>query len=775
MTHTVAVRALCEFTARCGDLDLRFTPAPSGEEGVAGHTLVRKRRGAGYESEIGLSGQHHDLLVRGRADGYDPTLNQLEEIKTYRGRLEGVRPNQRELHWAQAKVYAHLLCLGRGLDEVQVALVYFNVDTHEETMLVQPHSAADLAAFFSAQCALYLGWARQEAAHRSQRDQVLTALEFPLGSFRAGQRALAVAAYRAARTGGCVLAQAPTGIGKTLGTLFPVLKAMPDAQLDKLFFLTAKGPGRQVAMDALAVLQAHAQPAPQDEAPVTGPVPVRLRVLNLPARQTACEHPDKACHGQSCPLAQGFYDRLPAARLAALQQPQLDLPTVRAVGLEHRVCPYYLSQELARWCDVVVADYNQYYDASALLHAMTQAHAWRAAVLVDEAHNLLARARSMYTSALSRVALQLARQEAVAGTKKALDALARAWQVVVGAQTATYADHDAVPASLLGALHKAVAAIGEAQSEQPLALQSPTLNFYFEALHFLDLAEAFGPHAVFDITLHGERVGRNTVQASTLCIRNVIPAPHLEPRHAAAHATVLFSGTLAPQQFYRDVLGLPDETGWIDVPAPFRAEQLAVHVVDQVSTRYRDRDRSVRPIADLIARQFQQCPGNYLSFLSSFAYLQQVAQAMRVHHPEVPIWLQHAGMDAAGREDFLAQFREGGRGVGFAVLGGAFSEGVDLPGSRLIGAFIATLGLPQVNPVNDTMMRRMAQRFGERKGHDYAYLYPGLQKVVQAAGRVIRAESDQGSVHLIDDRFRQARVKALLPTWWAINAKGGAL
>ena len=256
---------------------------------------------------------------------------------------------------------------------------------------------------------------------------------------------------------------------------------------------------------------------------------------------------------------------------------------------------------------------------------------------------------------------------------------------------------------------------------------------------------------------------------STLCVRNVIPAPYLQVRHEAAHATVLFSGTLSPPHFYLDTLGLPDGTRWIEAESPFQAEQLAVRVAAHISTRYRDRERSLRPIADLVAEQYARQPGNYLCFFSSFDYLQRVAESVRQAYPQLPIWLQTPSMDDESRAAFLVRFTEQGQGIGFAVLGGAFSEGVDLPGRRLIGAFVATLGLPQVNPVNEQMKQIMDRYFGEDKGYDYTYLYPGLRKVVQAAGRVIRSEEDHGVVSLIDDRYRRSEVRALLPGWWQVG------
>jgi DNA excision repair protein ERCC-2 len=756
MSYAVAVRALCEFTARAGDLDLRFTPAPTGLEGMAGHAAVTGRRGPDYETELALSGLHENLLVRGRADGYDPVANQLEEIKTYRGQLESVRDNHRAVHWAQAKVYGHLLCQARGLASLRVALVYYNVVTEEETVLAETHEAAALQAFFREQCGRFLAWAATELAHRQARDAALEALKFPYGEFRAGQRELAVATYRTARDGGCLMAQAPTGIGKTLGTIFPLLKASPGAGLDKIFFLAAKSPGRGLALEALDTV--NAQPAAPG-----------LRVLDLQARDKTCVHPDLACHGESCPLAQGFYDRLPQAREAALSHARLDAATVAATAREHQVCPYYLSQELIRWSDVVVGDYNYYYDATAMLYAMTQVYQWKVAVLVDEAHNLVDRARRMYTGELDQASLAAARYAAPKGLKKSLDGLQRSWNALNKKQAERYQAYDEVAAGVLAAVQKAVGAIMEHMAENPLPQDDPVLAFYFEALQFMRLAEQFGSHALFDVTLSDASAAGAKTPPSVLCVRNVIPAPYLAARYAAAHATVLFSGTLSPQQFYRDTLGLPGATPWLDVAAPFQAEQLAVRVVGNVSTRYRDRERSLAPIVELIARQYAERPGNYLGFLSSFDYLRQVSDLMRERHPAVPIWLQTPGMDEAGRAAFLARFTETGQGVGFAVLGGAFSEGVDLPGRRLIGAFIATLGLPQVNPVNENMKRAMDLRYGVENGYDYTYLYPGMQKVVQAAGRVIRTEHDVGTVHLIDDRYRRAKVRGLLPGWWRIE------
>lgn len=758
MSYRIAVRALCEFSAKSGDLDLRFTPSPTALEGIVGHRTVASRRNPGYQSEVALEGQYGELLVKGRADGYDPAQNLLEEIKTYRGDLARMPDNHRQLHWAQAKVYGWLLCQSLQLPSIRVSLVYFDILSEQETALVEEHSAEALQEFFNRQCAVFLEWAQQEMRHREARDQATGALVFPHGEFRPGQRHLAESVYKAVSTGRCLLAQAPTGIGKTLGTIFPMLKAMAPQQLDKLLFLTAKTPGRQLALDAARVLFASQSQLP-------------LRVLELVARDKACEHLDKACHGESCPLAKGFYQRLPAARQAASQVPMLDRQALREVALAHQVCPYYLSQEMARWSDLVVADYNYYFDFSALLFGLAQANQWQVAVLVDEAHNLVERGRGMYSASLDQQTLASVRSTAPQALKSSLQRLNREWNALHKEQLAPYQAYDQLPTALLRALALCVAALGDYFNEQPQGLDVGLQGLYFELLQFARVAELFDEQQfIFDISKRSLSARRSL---SRLSLRNVVPAPLLGPRLTAARSTVLFSATLNPQHYYRDLLGLPQTTVWLDVESPFAAAQLDVHIVSRISTRYVHRQASLAPIVELLAQQFAARPGNYLAFFSSFDYLQQVAELLAREHPQIPLWLQSRGMDEASRLGFLQQFRAEGQGIGFAVLGGAFGEGIDLPGSKLIGAFVATLGLPQLNPLNEQMKQRMARLFGS--GYDYTYLYPGLQKVVQAAGRVIRSQADRGVLMLIDDRFAEPRVRQLLPSWWAVDAQDPAL
>ncbi|KHL72048.1 ATP-dependent DNA helicase, partial [Pseudomonas putida] len=413
--------------------------------------------------------------------------------------------------------------------------------------------------------------------------------------------------------------------------------------------------------------------------------------------------------------------------------------------------------------DVLVADYNYYFDAHALLFGLTQANQWDVAVLVDEAHNLVERGRGMYSASLDQGQLQALRQRKPQGLASALDRLNRQWNALYKAQRAPYLATEQLPDAFLRALQQCIGLIQERLNESPVEVDAHILQFYFQALQFSRVAELFDEHFLFDVSL---REGPRQRRLATLCLRNVTPAKLLGPRMQAARSVTLFSATLSPRHFYTDLLGMPPDTAWLEVAAPFRAEQLEVRIASQVSTRYHERRASLAPIVALIAEQYQRQPGNYLAFFSSFEYLQQVHALLAEQHPAISAWAQAPGMDETARQDFLARFAEDGQGVGFAVLGGAFGEGVDLPGNRLIGAFVATLGLPQVNPVNEQFKQRLGRQFGA--GFDYVYLYPGVRKVIQAAGRVIRGDQDRGVLVLIDQRFAEPRVQQMFPSWWQI-------
>ncbi len=784
-SYNVAVRNLCEFAAKAGDLDLRFTPSPTAQQGREGHQLVASRRGPGQEAEVRLSGTFVSgdttLVVSGRADGFDAERNVLEEVKTFRGAVEAIAPNHSALHWAQLKVYGCLMCQTRSLERIHLHLVYFDVQQQTEHLQQQECTAAELQSFFNALCTRFLAWAQMEMAHRRRRDVALQAMAFPQAPFRPGQHDLASGVYRACVQSRPLLVQAPTGIGKTIGTVFPALRAMPERGVDKVFFLTAKTPGRQVALDALHMVVARQEQTlgvatDSTHAGQAQRCAKALRVLELVAREKACEHPDKACHGQSCPLAQGFYDRLESARLAAAERGWLDQGSLRAVALTHSVCPYYLGHEMVRWADVVVGDYNYYFDRSAMLYALTASNNWRVSVLVDEAHNLYSRACSMYSAELAQVEALALRGSLPGLLRSRLDEWLNQWQLLVLATQSKKPDAhwcllEELPEAWLRSLQRFNSAVSEHVNEHPIDAHGALLPFYFKSLAFAALAEAFGEHSLCELELNGAAEQGADTEQVLLRLRNIVPTPFIKPRMDAADSLVLFSATLNPPDYYINLLALPDGTQLLDLPGPFAPEQLAVSIM-RISTRKDDRLASLDALVGAMAEQFTRQAGNYLAFFSSFDYLELALARLQQLYPALPVWAQQRQMQESSRQVFLRQFDADGQGIGFAVLGGVFGEGVDLPGRRLVGAFIATLGLPQFDDVNQAICERMQARFG--RGHDYTYLFPGMQKVVQAAGRVIRTPTDTGVVLLMDERYREWRYRRLLPSWWRVSLDKGA-
>lgn len=781
---TVSVRALCEFTARHGDLDRRFTPSATALEGIQGQQGIATRRGPDYETEIALVRVVGTVRLRGRADGWDPRRRTLEEIKTIRGSPDELPENRRRLHWAQLETYGALFCAERGLEEVALALVYLDIATDTETELREVCGAEALEATLQRRVQAYLGWAEQERAHRQARDTALAGLPFPQGDFRPGQRDLAEAVYRAALHGRCLLAQAPTGIGKTVGTLFPLLRAMPVRGIDRVAFLTCKGTGRLTALEALRSLR-EATPGRH------------LRVLTMVAKEQACEHPGKACHPDACALARGFYDRLPAARAEAVMAAWMDPPTLRRVALAHGICPYYLGQELVRWADVMVGDVHHLFDARGQVWALTQGRDWRLAVLVDEAHNLVERIRQMYSGELKVADVLAAASSAPAALRAPIRRLAQVLQKLAGEDPQPYRVFDEPPHELVQALLAASSALSDHFRRQPAAVGS-LLDFHFALGRIARLVEALGEHALLDLQCAEDHAspptGTSEVSGSeamgptgsddgaggaaaihardaVLTVRNVVPAPHVRQRWAQLHSTTLFSATLTPPDHLRQLLGLPEHTGWIDLPPAFDASHLVVQVAQGLSTRFAHRSRSLQRLLAVLTGQFDRHPGNYLAFFSSFEYLDQVADALARARPDIPQWRQDRRMSVAAREGFLGRFHVQGQGIGFAVLGGVFAEGVDLPGSLLIGAFVATLGLPPVSPIQQAMAERLERCLGDGRGH--ADLVAAMHRVVQAAGRVLRTPHDRGWLWLLDDRYRREDVVALLPAWWQVRHPDG--
>ncbi len=761
----MAVKTLCEFAARTGSLEFRYTPAPSAEEGINGHITVQQRRPDPYVSEYLLKGECAGLAITGRVDGYfaRPDKAYLEEIKTHRGNINRIGAGRRSLHWAQLKVYGALLCERDHRESIDLKLTYFEVRSEHEVHDTRTYTREELADYLHTLCSRYRSWAESELEHRSQRDDALQQLTFPYENFRAGQRSLSENVYKAARCESHLLLQAPTGIGKTVGVLFPALKAMPSADLDRLFFLTSRNTGRRLGLDGTRTLLDRQS------------ISVPLRVLELASREASCDYRENACHGDSCPLARGFFDRLPSARQEAIEVSFLDHEALRVIARKHGICRYFLGQEMARWSDVVVGDVNYYFDQFALLNSLTVQNEWRVMPVIDEAHNLIERARGMYSIELSEAEMLYTIRKVPAPLLAPLSALEAAWSSLISQHFVEHGEwqehhhfylHE-VPEDLNAALYGLISAITDYLTDQPAA--ADVQHVLFTALGFLRLAERFADHSLCTLAFEVSPDTKCPRQGSgRLRIDNLIPADHLLQRFKDAVTSVLFSATLSPPDYHRDLLGLPHETVFSNIDSPFLREQIDLRLVTNIGTRQQQRQKSLAPISARIAMQTNRTPGNYLVYVSSFEYLNALYQQLKTSNEDLRLLRQRPGMSPLEREQFIAELSDNRPSIGFAVLGGVFGEGIDLPGEKLIGVFIATLGLPPHDDLHEILRERLDKRYGQ--GYDYTYLYPGLQKVIQAAGRLIRSPDDTGIIELIDDRFNRHDVLALLPEWWGLSS-----
>lgn len=750
----LSVRQLVEFLRNTGSIDNRFTGFDRALEGVRIHRRLQKAAGDGYEAEVSikadLSAAGVAYRLEGRADGIftgSDGLVMVDEIKTVTCPTEQITEEMEPVHWAQAQVYAAIWAAQKGLEEVGVRLTYFQVEDQQIVRFERRFSAQTLTAFLQEMLEEYAPWAKRQAQWQADRTQDLAALAFPFSQFRPGQHALAGEVYRACRQGRRLMVQAPTGIGKTISTLYPALRAMGEGDGERVFYLTARTTTRRAAWQALDLL----------------PPSLHLRSIALTAKDKACLLEHRECTPEACPYANGYYDRVKAALWEGLDETRLDGPALEALARRHTVCPFELGLDLALWCDVIVGDYNYLFDPVVRLSRFFETpgdHLF----LVDEAHNLPDRAREMYSAELGRAQLAEARKALGKGRSRLKTALGK-----VNTQFLTWRDQcrEAPERTLFFAPAQEAFSEAVRRCLKPLEewlgehRQGPAhdvlLQLYFDFRAWLRVADGYDEHYITQISLSGGQV-----LARQLCLD---PSDFLNASFALGRAAVLFSATLAPPSYYRDILGCP-EARCVALPSPFPRENLGLFCACRVSTTYRSRAASLDEVCRFLAAMTEGRAGNYLAFFPSYAYLNQAAQRFAERFPQIPTLLQQPGMQDSERETFLARFSaaSGETLLGFAVMGGVFGEGVDLVGDRLIGAAVVGVGLPQVNPVREMLRRYFESSRGS--GFAYAYQYPGMNKVLQAAGRVIRTPNDQGVVLLIDERFTWEDYRALLPAHW---------
>lgn len=814
----LAVRPLVEFLLQTGDIDSRFAGFDRANEGARIHRKLQKQAGESYQPEVFLSGSREvdgiRCTVEGRADGIftdSEGRTVIDEIKTTGVPSGEISAELNFCHWAQGMVYASLYAAQQDLPEAAVRLTYYQIDDDKIFYFTRYFSRDELEDFFLGLLRQYAPWARRQLDWDAARAASLQAMRFPYASYRPGQRALAGEVYRACKTGRDaekggfrLFCQAPTGTGKTMSALFPSLKAMGEGTGEKLFYFTARTTARAAAEDAVALLR-QANPG------------LVFRSVTLTAKEKVCLAKNEAgrpvCMPEACPYARGYYDRRKEALAALLDGGgQLDRPAIEAAARQFTVCPFELGLDLSDWADLVIGDYNYLFDPTVHLRRFFElAGDW--IFLIDEAHNLPDRAREMYSASFAKSSITEAKRALLRGKNALKGHLLRADRELLVLRRAvealaprrrTEAGPESVPASEPPQAEQLVffdqppAAKKTAPSlalPEPLYAQDGTVFFrelppavvrplysllpplqdwlehnpddpaheqllelYFSLHDLLCTADRYDEHSVTQLTARGSEL---TIRL--LCLD---PSAFVDESLACGRTSVLFSATLIPPAYYKKVLGCGGARA-VALESPFPPGNLGLYCLPGISTRYRHREASVGPISDALAALAQSKVGNYLAFFPSYAYLRQVWADFTARYPGIRTIAQESGLDEAGRAAFLARFAPDPAEtlLGFGVLGGVFGEGVDLVGSRLIGCAIVGVGLPQVSPRQEMLRRYFDEKDGS--GFDCAYRFPGMNKVLQAAGRVIRTEHDRGVVLLLDDRFAQEGYRRLFPRHWA--------
>ncbi len=753
----ISVRNLVEFLLRSGDLDNRYGIRRDSEAMQAGsrlHRKIQKRMGAGYQAEVSL--KHQMMLgeccvsVEGRADGIwseEGTVT-IDEIKgTYQDvrKMEGTVP----VHLAQARCYAWIYAEQKQLKRICIRMIYANLDTEDTRYFTEEHTWEDLKVWFQALMKEYEKWVSFEYHWREERDKSLRELVFPY-EYRPGQKELAVSVYRTILRKKRLFVQAPTGVGKTLSVLFPSLKAVGEGLGDKIFYLTARTITRTVARDALDILRGQG---------------IRVKSAVITAKDKMCICEETVCDPVHCPYAGGHFDRINEAvyDLWTNGPDSLTWEVILAQAHQYQVCPFELNLDLSSWMDVIICDYNYVFDPNVYLRRFFGENVkgdWL--FLIDEAHNLVERGRSMYSAGLVKEEF-LEIKRLVRGKSDTLtQALERCNRYLLTLKRECengYQRLEQVSGLTLYLLHLITEMDHFLERPVPEELRKPLTDFYFVIRNFLNICDRTDEN--YEIYTEIDKEGKFLFHL--YCVR---PAVNLRLYLDKGIGTIFFSATLLPVNYYKDLLTGEPEDYAVYVRSPFDTDRRLLLVGTDVSSRYTRRgEEEYQRMAEYVSRTVKSHKGNYLIFFPSYQMLNEVYGRCRGQKGMFCI-RQESQMGEEEREQFLMQFEteHGESMAAFCVMGGIFSEGIDLVHEKLIGALIIGTGLPMV-----CREREILKDYFDRRGMDgfsYAYQYPGMNKVLQAAGRVIRTDEDRGVILLLDERFSTSAYKKLFPIEW---------
>jgi len=749
----VSVRNLVEFSIHGEDI----FPASANRDmlaGAKGHKARQGRLDDKWQTEVPLrlmtEAEGLAFCITGRMDAYcDADVPIIEELKLC---WADAAPPRAALpaHRAQAVVYAHMLCAQTAKPAVEIRVVYVTEGGAQQASFAETLSAGALEAEFTALLRALAQWESLQIKHRAKRDQSLQALPFPFDSYRSGQREMAVQVFTAIKNQKRLFASMPTGTGKSAAVLYPSLKALGQGLTGQIFYLTARTTARQAALQALGLMREKGMHA---------------RSLILNAKEKQCPGYSR-CHPDFCPRAKGHFVRLPAALDEMLQVTDWNGDAVAAMAEKHSLCPFEFALSLCEIADVVICDYNYAFDPAVRIKRIFD---WRAnlTLLVDESHNLASRTREMLSGVSDGEALCAFRRSLgrAAGRKgplyKALTGALHVLRAIPMDEDQTEIPLPALPPDLPEAMRALLEAVTDAFAAPPPGEAGQGLGeLYLAVIGFVAAAERDGQN----YAVLCRRQGRE--HAVKLWCLSV--AEHLTEATRRLSGVVYFSATLSPLTAMRTLLGGTEEDACFALPSPFPPENLRV-IRHRIDTRYAMRRQTAPRVAAAIAQAYAAAPGKYIAYFPSYAYLRLVAGELAAAAPALPMLVQRSGMADDDRDAFLSRFTADGKPLlGLAVLGGVFAEGIDLPGERLCGVMIVAAQALMLCPEQEALRRHYGQTLGD--GFAYAYRYPGMQKVLQAAGRVIRSETDKGTVLLIDNRYFSREYLSLCPPHWRFSA-----
>lgn len=757
----ISVRNLVEFLCQSGDIDNRFggiSDRTAMEAGSKAHRKIQKSMGPGYRSEVPLKlvipGDRYDVAVEGRADGIFPVDENIyiDEIK---GTYKDIRfiSEAQYVHKAQAMCYGYFYAAANKLDKVGIRVTYVNLDVENIKYFEEIYTVLELEEWFEKLIAELRKWGDFVCDHREQRDAAIKKLEFPF-EYREGQRNLAVNVYKSINIKKNLFIQAPTGVGKTISTVYPAVKAMGEGMADKIFYLTAKTITRTAAEETIN----------------------HLREKGLVFKSATITAKDKICMSDSdtgtecnpvvCPYAKGHYDRVNEAVYDIItHEDVISRQVIEVYAAKHNVCPFEFCLDITYWMDGIVCDYNYAFDPHVCLKRFFADGADNNYVfLVDEAHNLVDRAREMYSAAIIKEEiLEIKKMIGSSYGRRIINALDRCNKNLLELKRQCDGDYrilendDAFSLNMLR-LEEELTVFMEKNRDFPN--MKDLSEFFFKVNHYNYIHDELDDNYII-YTEHTE----DGFAVNLFCVN---PSERLKKCIAKGRNGIFFSATLLPVNYYKELLSGDVDDYAIYAHSVFDVSKRKLLIGNDVTSRYTRRNiTEYTRIKNYIENIVTARKGNYLVFFPSYKYLLDVYKCCD-KRDDVEYVIQHSGMTEEDKEDFLMRFNDNHKEtalVGFCVMGGVFSEGIDLKEDSLIGAIIVGTGLPSI----DTRQQLLRYYFDKKEnlGYEYAYTYPGMNKVLQAAGRVIRTEEDKGVIVLLDDRFLTSRYKTLFPREWS--------